>query len=150
MPKSEKKTVEEMFLSRVIRRDGNECWGWKWAIHKSGYGVLVKNGRGHHYAHRLSFLMHIGEIPTGKDVMHICHNPECSNPAHLALGDRKENMRTSFEAGRLQRKIPLDAMPKIRKARAAGASLQDIGNMFGCTKQAVRHMLNSHPEIAHA
>lgn len=41
-------------------------------------------------------------------------------------------------------------MPKIRKARAAGASLQDIGNMFWCTKQAVRHMLNSHPEIAHA
>jgi hypothetical protein len=94
--------------------------------------------------------MHVGEIPAGKDVMHLCHNPACSNPAHLALGDRKENMRTSFEAGRLQRKIPLEALSQIRQQRARGVTLKAIGEMFGCTKQAIRHMLNSHPEIGNA
>lgn len=150
MPRAENKTIEEMYLSRVVRRDGGECWGWSGCIEKSGYAVFNKSGEGKQYAHRIAYRLHIGEIPDGKEVMHLCHNPACSNPAHLALGDRKENVRTSFEVGRLQRKIPLGALPEMRHARAAGVTLKAIGERFGCTKQAVRHMLNSHPEIGNA
>ncbi|MCB2006202.1 MAG: HNH endonuclease [Rhodoferax sp.] len=135
-----------MYLDRVVVRPG-ECWGWSGSIHKNGYGVF--NDGATRYAHRVSFVLHKGEVESGRDVMHLCHNPLCSNPDHLRAGSRKENMRTSFESGRLQRKIPIDALQGISDDRRRGMTLQAIGDRFGCTKQAVRHMLNSHQELYH-
>lgn len=145
MARSENRTAEEMYLARVVKRDG--CWGWAGCIDKRGYSVFNKDGI--KPAHRLSYLMHKGPIPDGLDVMHMCHNPSCSNPDHLELGTRRENMATSFVVGRLQRRIPLADMPRIAADRAAGMTLQAIGDRYGCTKQAVRHMLNAHPELCH-
>jgi hypothetical protein len=138
---------QERYLAKVIRGDG--CWSWRDAKVSTGYGAIHITTDGKRVvklAHRVSYEIHKGEIPAGKDVMHLCHNPICSNPEHLALGSRRENMQTSFAAGRLQRKIPLQDLPLIAKKRAYGETLQSIGDLYGCTKQAVRHMLLSHPK----
>lgn len=134
------------YRSYVTQREG--CWGWRHLLHRSGYGLLSHSSK-NHYAHRISYEMHVGPIPDGMDVMHLCHTPACSNPEHLTVGSRRDNMQSSRVAGRLQRKIPLDDMPLIHARRAAGESLQQIASLYGCSKQAIRHMIRSRPAEQH-
>ena len=41
-----------------------------------------------------------GSIPDDLEIMHICHNPPCVNPAHLIAGTHSENMQMSVDDGR--------------------------------------------------
>jgi hypothetical protein len=136
-----KRAAIERYEALVVR-NAEGCWGWRGPMMKIGYACFGLNGKCM-LAHRVSWELHHGVPPPGLDVMHLCHNPACSNPAHLALGTRSQNMQTSRVAGRLQRRIPLDDMPRIRAQRAAGITLSAIAARHGCTKQAVRHMLLS-------
>lgn len=92
--------LEERFWAKVVIKDG--CWAWSGAKVNGGYGVLTIGGRGagHIRAHRLSFIMHKGEIPAGALVLHKCDNPECTNPDHLELGSHADNSRHISERGR--------------------------------------------------
>jgi len=125
------------YEARVVRTGEDSCWGWNGPRHEHGYGYMVANLS----AHRFVWIHAFGVPPKGLDVMHKCHRPECSNPLHLRLGTRQENMQLSRLAGRLQRRMSLDAMPGIRARRAKGETLESIAKDFSCTKQAVRHML---------
>lgn len=136
----------EKYLALVIRTTPEDCWQWGGTTSSTGYGSIecAQDGRRVvKLAHRVSYELAKGPIPPGLDVMHLCHNPRCTNPAHLEAGTRRQNMQTSQAAGRLQRKIPLGDMPRIRARRLAGETLQAIANGYGCSKQAVRHMLRS-------
>lgn len=44
-------------------------------------------------AHRASYLIFLGDIPSGKDLHHICENPSCVNPDHLLPVTPKEHVR---------------------------------------------------------
>jgi hypothetical protein len=91
--------LEGRFWEKVIVQDG--CW--KWTGGKTqGYGVLTvgQRGAGVIRAHRLSYILHCGKIPTGKLVLHKCDNRECTNPDHLELGDYADNMRHVSERKR--------------------------------------------------
>lgn len=133
------------YAKQIIVKGPDECWGWNGRRNTHGYGVVeapVFGRRVVKYAHRVAYETWHGQIAPGLDVMHTCHNPECTNPNHLRLGTRADNMRMSQVDGRLQRKIPLRDLSAIRERRAAGETLQSIADGYGCTKQAVRHMLN--------
>ncbi len=75
--------------------------------------------------------------------MHLCHNPECSNPAHLAVGTRKENHATSKAAGRLQRKIPLGDIKTIIMRVANGECKKVIAAEYGCTPQNIAYTVRT-------
>jgi len=77
----------------------NECWNWLGSKLPSGYGKTSYKGK-HIYAHRFSFLIHHGEIPDDKQVLHVCDNPSCVNFKHLWLGTIKQNMRDRDEKKR--------------------------------------------------
>lgn len=92
--------LEDRFWEKVEIRDG--CWKWHGAKVNGGYGALTigPRGAGSIRAHRLSYILHKGEIPAGLLVLHECDNPECTNPEHLVLGNRADNMRHVSERKR--------------------------------------------------
>lgn len=75
-----------------------ECWEWVGHKDIKGYGLL-----NHPYstkAHRLSWLLHFGEIKNNLLVCHKCDNPSCVNPNHLFLGTVQDNNRDKEQKGR--------------------------------------------------
>lgn len=78
------------------------CWVWKGRIRQDGYGSIAKRGTraGHFLAHRISWLLHFGEIPPGLFVLHSCDNPPCVNPHHLGLGTNNDNIRDMIKKRR--------------------------------------------------
>ena len=90
---SEKKRqpVEGRFLSRIDKNGPNGCWLWTGTImNRDGYGVMWANGRAIG-AHRISFEIFKGAIPSGLQIDHLCINPRCVNPAHLRAVSAREN-----------------------------------------------------------
>jgi hypothetical protein len=95
-------TIEQRFWAKVRKRDG--CWEWTGAKNADGYGMIGVNGVGHKRhapAHRVSWELHYGHIPTGMWVLHHCDNPPCIRPDHLFIGDRSANMKDCAAKGRL-------------------------------------------------
>ena len=69
-----------------------------------GYAIKTKmvNGKQKWYLyHRYVWEQHYGPIPKGKVIRHLCHNPECINIEHLAIGTQKDNARDGIDAGHL-------------------------------------------------
>lgn len=89
------KTTEERFWDRVSRADDESCWEWIGARDERGYGRLGHGGRGtgFSYAHRLSYEINVGPIPTGLTIDHLCRNTSCVNPRHLEPVSLEENIR---------------------------------------------------------
>lgn len=141
----------DLFNAKLIRRGDDECWDWSAAKDKLGYGVMCmvnpKTGRtGSVRAHQISFYLHHGRMPVG-DVMHLCHNPSCANPAHLREGTRSENMMTSYYSGRLQRKLPLEDIPAIVQRCKTPSDMREVAREYNCSYVAVRHMVRRHSQV---
>lgn len=70
------------------------CWNWTACTDKHGYGQIALGGKhgGQALAHRVSYELHVGQIPDGMMVLHSCDNPACINPAHLRIGTQIDNM----------------------------------------------------------
>jgi hypothetical protein len=64
-----------------------------------GYGVLSVNDR-QSYAHRVSWELVNGPIPSGMRVLHRCDVASCINPDHLFLGTDADNVRDMMKKGR--------------------------------------------------
>lgn len=81
---------------RLLAKVGSTeyCWEWVAAKQPTGYGQMW-NGKRPEQAHRISYRVHKGDIPTSCEIDHVCRNRSCVNPDHLRAVPHRENMRVS-------------------------------------------------------
>jgi hypothetical protein len=109
-----------------------------------GYGMMTFNGA-HTTAHRASWLVWRGFIPTGQCVLHKCDTPACVNPAHLFLGTKSDNTTDAVTKGRwhgkpLQKLQPRDIIA-IRSLRGV-LTQAAIAKRFGVHQVHIGRILN--------
>jgi len=84
------------------------CILWLGAVNKDGYGVIGSGGQvgNNILAHRASYIISAGPIPTGMSVLHKCDNPTCVNIDHLFLGTQADNIHDMVSKGRHRKRMP--------------------------------------------
>lgn len=80
----------------MIMPDG--CWVWE-KPNANGYGKVRHEGKVRQ-AHRVSFEIHRGPVPSGLTLDHLCRNRACVNPWHLEPVTHQENCRRGALARR--------------------------------------------------
>lgn len=93
------------FWKRVSRAGDNDCWTWLGCVDSKGYGRLrhgKRNAVQNMRANRVSWMVHHGAVPDDLVVMHLCDNPICVNPRHLALGTTAANNWDAIHKGRFR------------------------------------------------
>jgi len=69
-----------------------DCIEWTGTIDKYGYGQFRPTGGSNMGAHRWSYEYHVGPIPEGLQIDHVCRNRKCVNPEHLEPVTARENL----------------------------------------------------------
>lgn len=98
-----KSSVEERFWN-LVNKEGqlmrgmvSRCWEWQGSLLQDGYGqfsVPVEDKHKLKMPHNYAWILSGGQLPPhGFMLHHICHNPACVNPDHLAVVTRRGHSR---------------------------------------------------------
>lgn len=136
---------EIRFWAKVNKTDG--CW--LWTASRSGgrkreqYGQFVvtvaPNMVRRIGAHVWAYEQANGPVPSGLEIMHLCHNRLCVRPDHLSVGTRSENVRASVAEGHYHvphkpKKLSDEQVLELRKLAAVGVPYIRLAEHFGISK----------------
>ena len=146
-----KKSVEGRFWEKVDIRGEDDCWNWLASVNKGGYGRFGFNGK-QQKAHRVSWMLHNGDIPEGMHVLHICiANRRCVNPDHLYLGTDQDNMDDKVNQGRVPKgeahykaKLTDEEVIEIRKKYIPWKyPLRKLAREYGVNQSTISDIVNN-------
>lgn len=100
------KDIQSRFDHRFIPEPNSGCWLWTGGIGSDGYGIfgeIKSKWEGNAVfpgAHVVSYVLHHGPVPEGREVNHKCRVRLCVNPQHLEAATHLDNVRYSADAFR--------------------------------------------------
>lgn len=130
-------SAEDKFWSHVEK--SNDCWNWVGGKDGGGYGCFSSSMMKERKSHRISWILHYGEIPNGMHILHHCDNPSCVNPNHLFIGKNVDNVRDKIRKGRIgdfsgtrngMCKLTENEVLNIRKLHDEGVSYRMLSKKF--------------------
>ncbi len=124
--------LEERFWNKVDK--SLECWNWTASLGGDGYGQFRVEGT-IRLAHRVSYELEYGAIPSKLCVCHHCDNPPCVRPEHLFLGTRDDNNQDAIRKGRNAkgRMVPQAKLTEeqVKSIRLDTRSRREIAKEYG-------------------
>ena len=129
------------FWAKVDRRGPDECWLWTAHRHWKGYGQLNFPDNTPRRAHCLSYLIHVGPVPRGKQILHTCDVRACVNPRHLYAGTPKQNSADMVRRNRHSGKLDREAVKVVREMSEAGFLGVEIAHFFGLSQAATSKII---------
>ena len=118
----------------------NGCIEWVAYVGENGYGRFYINGRGA-LAHRWSYEFHVGPIPDGLVIDHLCRNRACVNPSHLEPVPQSANVqRGNGPALRVERALAATHCPN-------GHPYLERGECRTCKKDRAREYYERNREL---
>jgi hypothetical protein len=145
---------DRSFWRNVRKQADGDCWDWVGPRDRDGYGISGAGEFGPTRAHRRSYLIAFGHLPTGRWVLHRCDNPACVNPAHLTLGDPKKNARERQERKREvlgerhhNAKLTDRQVREVRDLCVRGWVHQDIADAFGSSQTNVSRIARGEARV---
>jgi HNH endonuclease len=135
------------FDAKVARSlEPNGCWTWMAAT--SGPEGDKRgdfwHGRKVVRAHRFAYERACGPIPAGLVVRHLCNNPLCVRPAHLAVGTHADNMDDRTAAWRTKKAdhpLSLEERGVLLDWANAGRTVAETAKAMGLHKGTVNRGL---------
>ena len=141
-------------------RKGSGCWEWTAATDVGGYGVF-NTGRRMSKAHRYSWIIANGAIPSDRHVLHRCDNRLCVRPSHLYLGTQQDNVADMDARGRRGRgwhpsrtgqehqasRLSDETVAAIRAAVAAGGRQRHVAVRFGVSHTYVGMLVRGEKRV---
>lgn len=112
------------FWEAFTERDANGCWNWTGFFENHGYGQVGYKGKPWK-AYALSYVIHVGSVPDGLELDHLCQNTACVNPDHLEPVTHAENMRRG-RGTRLSDQ-------QVREICLSRAPLAELAERYGVT-----------------
>lgn len=94
LPDGSSAAVTLLWYTKNLGAGPEECWQWGGTLRPDGYGVMLVDKR-RPMAHRVAYEHHLGPIPDGLTIDHLCRNKSCVNPFHMEPVTAVENVRRS-------------------------------------------------------
>jgi hypothetical protein len=123
------------FCASFEERGETGCW--EWTLSRKGKRYAQVTGK-KILLHRLMYEVHIGQIPEGMEIDHLCGNTWCCNPGHLEPVTHAENCRRG-RANKLTEEekmaIRLTTAPSHLIAEEFGVSAGHVRKIRGPLKE---------------
>lgn len=121
------------------RGHDTSCWIWQRCINESAGRPVVMHPASKKlcYAHCLYYEQHVGPVPEGMELDHLCKQRDCIRPDHLEPVTHTVNCRRAQHV-----RLSEEGAAMIRLLRKIwGLTELNLANLFGLSKSTVKHVL---------
>ena len=141
------KRISKRFWEKVDK--DSECWNWQGCKLPKGYGQFSYKLKTEQ-SHRVSWMIHFGDIPDGMHVLHHCDNPGCVRPDHLFIGTNADNKQDMMNKNRQAKGSRLphtilseNDITEIRELYKTNKYTQkQLGEMFSVDQSNICRIIN--------